>query len=312
MPSSLFHRLSAAFFLLLAISIAGFAILHLMPGDYVAVLMTAQSDGIPPTVQEVAAYAAANGLDAPMPVQYLRWLAGIVTGDLGQSFSQGRPVAAMLGGAAWNSATLTATVVVSALVLALPAAIAAALRPNSTLDRALMLFSVAGMSIPTFWYALLASLLFVLHLRWLPSSGFSTPIHIILPTLVAATGIAGFLARYLRSLLLEEIQRPHVLAARAQGHSAVGVLLRHALPNALPQILTVMGAQIIHVFEGMLVIETIFNWPGMGRLFVSSLMNRDFPVMQACFVTIAGGYVLINLAVDVSVTLLDRHSKGAV
>jgi len=310
--SSLTQRLLAALCLLFALSVAGFGMLQLLPGDYVSVLMTAQSEGIPPTPEEVAAYAALHGLDRPLPLQYIAWLGDLMRGELGQSFAEGRPVADMLGAAAWNSALLTGCVMVVAVALALPMAIFAALHPNSLADRVLTLFSVAGMSIPTFWYALLASLLFVLYLRWLPSSGFSTPLHIVLPTLVAATGIAGFLARYLRGLLLEEMQRPHVLNARAQGHSALGALVFHALPNALPQILTVLGTQIIHVFEGMLIIETIFNWPGMGRLFVSALMSRDFPVIQACFLTIGAAYVVINLVVDLVIGHLDRQTRGAI
>lgn len=309
---SVVKRVIAAALLLLCLSVAGFLILHLMPGDPVAALMTVQSDGLPPTPAEVAAYAALHGLDAPLPVQYLRWLGAMLQGDLGQSFVQGRPVAEMISEAAGNSLALTFVVVLAALLVALPLAVFAALRPNSIADRALMLLSVAGMSVPTFWYALLASLVFVLWLGWLPSSGFSTPLHLVLPGLVAATGIAGFLARYFRNLLLEESQRPHVLAARAQGHSRSSALLRHALPNALPQILTALGAQIIHVFEGMLVIETIFNWPGMGRVFVNALMSRDFPVIQACFLTIGAGYILVNLLVDLSITLLDRQTRGAV
>ena len=306
------RRIAAALILLLALSVAGFAILHLLPGDRVAVLMTAQSDGTPPSAEEVAAYAALHGLDAPLPVQYLHWLSDFLRGDMGHSFVQNRPVAEIVQVAMWNSFALTATVVLSAIFVALPIAIICSLRPNSLWDKGLMLISVAGMSVPTFWYGLLLSLLFVLTLGWLPSSGFSSPLHIVLPTLVAATGIAGFLARYLRSVLLEELQRPHVLAARAQGHSLRGALLRHALPNALPQVLTIVGAQVIHVFEGMLVIETIFNWPGMGRVFVTALMSRDFPVIQACFLTIGAAYIIVNLITDIAITLIDRQVKGAV
>ena len=296
--------------LLIALSIAGFAILRLMPGDFVTVLLTAQSDGVLPSSAEVAAYAAQHGFDDPLPMQYLRWLYGVVQGELGVSFTQSRPVGLMLAEAARNSALLSASVMIAALLFAMPVAIAAALRPGSLLDRGVMLFSVGGMSVPTFWYALLLSLLFVLQLRILPSSGFDGPLHLVLPTLVAATGVAGFLARYLRSLFLEQLQKPYILTARAQGASALSALLRHAIPNCAPALLTVIGAQIIHIFEGMLVIETIFNWPGMGRLFVNALMSRDFPVIQACFIAIGGAYVLINLLVDLAVGLVDRRTGG--
>ena len=310
--TSLARRGIAAMILLLALSIAGFAILRLMPGDFVAVLLTAQSDGVLPSPEAVAIYAAENGFDAPLPLQYLRWLGEVIQGNLGVSFTQDRPVADLIGAAAKNSALLTVSVIGTALLIAFPVAIIAALKPNSLFDRAVMLFSVAGMSVPTFWYALLLSLLFVLQLRWLPSSGFDSPVHIILPTLVAATGVAGFLARYLRSLLLEQSQRPHILTARAQGGAALPTLIRHAIPNCGPALLTVIGAQVIHIFEGMLVIETIFNWPGMGRLFVNALMSRDFPVIQACFLVIGAAYVAINLAVDLALGLLDRRAGGAV
>ncbi len=302
----------AALVLLLALSIAGFAILRLMPGDFVTVLLTAQMDGQMPTPEVVAAFARERGFDAPLPVQYLHWLGQFLAGDMGQSLIHKRPVAEILGDAAWNSLLLAATTLIVALAVAIPIATISAMRPNTLVDRLLMMFAVTGMSMPTFWYALLASLFFVLYLGLLPSSGFSTSAHIVLPTLVAATGIAGLLARYLRTVLLEESSKPYMLAVRASGCGPVRALVRHAFPNAMPAILTIVGAQIIYVFEGMLVIETIFNWPGMGRLFVNALMSRDFPIIQACFITIGGGYVIANLIVDLVIAGLDRRAYGAV
>ena len=309
---SLIKRSLAALVLLVVLSIAGFAVLRLMPGDFVTVLLTAQMDGQMPKPEVVAAFAHERGFDAPLPMQYLRWLGQFLSGDMGLSLTQKRPVSQMLGDAAWNSLLLAATTLSAALLVAVPVAAISAMRPNTLLDRALMMFAVAGMSVPTFWYALLASLLFVLYLGLLPSSGFSTPAHIVLPALVAATGIAGLLARYLRTILLEESAKPYMLAARASGCGPVRALVQHAFPNAMPAILTVVGAQVIHVFEGMLVIETIFNWPGMGRLFVNALMSRDFPVIQACFITIGGAYVIANLIVDLVIAGLDRRAYGAV
>ena len=309
---SLIKRSLAALVLLVVLSIAGFAVLRLMPGDFVTVLLTAQMDGQMPKPEVVAAFAHERGFDAPLPMQYLRWLGQFLSGDMGLSLTQKRPVSQMLGDAAWNSLLLAATTLSAALLVAVPVAAISAMRPNTLLDRALMMFAVAGMSVPTFWYALLASLLFVLYLGLLPSSGFSTPAHIVLPTLVAATGIAGLLARYLRTILLEESAKPYMLAARASGCGPVRALVQHAFPNAMPAILTIVGAQVIHVFEGMLVIETIFNWPGMGRLFVNALMSRDFPVIQACFITIGGAYVVANLIVDLVIAGLDRRAYGAV
>jgi len=309
---SLIKRSLAALVLLVVLSIAGFAVLRLMPGDFVTVLLTAQMDGQMPKPEVVAAFAQERGFDAPLPMQYLRWLGQFLSGDMGLSLTQKRPVSQMLGDAAWNSLLLAATTLSAALLVAVPVAAISAMRPNTLLDRALMMFAVAGMSVPTFWYALLASLLFVLYLGLLPSSGFSTPAHIVLPTLIAATGIAGLLARCLRTILLEESAKPYMLAARGSGCGPVRALVQHAFPNAMPAILTIVGAQVIHVFEGMLVIETIFNWPGMGRLFVNALMSRDFPVIQACFITIGGAYVVANLIVDLVIAGLDRRAYEAV
>ena len=310
--TSVGRRIFAALLLLITLSVAGFAILRLMPGDFVTVLLTAQSDGVLPEPEAVAAYAEQMGFDAPLPLQYLRWLGEVLQGDFGLSFTRNQPVTEMIGAAAQNSLLLALSVILLALVIAFPLALTAALRPGSLFDRALMLVSVAGMSVPTFWLALLLSLLLVLQLGWLPSSGFDSPRHILLPALTAATGVAGFLARYLRSLLLEESQRPYIRTARAQGATALSALLCHALPNAAPALLTVLGAQLIMIFEGMLVIETIFNWPGMGRLFVSALLSRDFPVIQACFLVIGASYVVINLAVDLLLGHSDRRIGGAV
>jgi peptide/nickel transport system permease protein len=312
MITSLMKRFLAAVVLLIALTVAGFAILRLMPGDFVTVLLTTQMDGQLPTPEVVAAFARERGFDDPLPLQYVRWLGQFLSGDMGRSLIQNRPVADMLADGAWNSLLLTTTTLVAALLVAIPAAATSALRPNTIVDRLVMMVSVTGMSIPTFWYALLASLLFALYLGLLPSSGFSTPAHIVLPTLVAATGIAGLLARYLRTLFLEESVKPYMLAARASGCGPVRALVRHAFPNAMPAILTIIGAQIIYVFEGMLVIETIFNWPGMGRLFVNALMSRDFPVIQACFITIGGCYVISNLLVDMTIAGFDRRAYGTV
>lgn len=312
MARQLVLRLVSACFLLLAVSIAGFALLRLMPGDFAEVLLMSQMDGTLPDPETVARFSAENGFDRPLPIQYLAWLGSVLSGDLGTSFVTGEPVIDDIALRVGASLQLATTALLLGLALALPVGALCAAFPGGLLDRALAGLAVVGMSIPNFWYALLLALLFSLVLGWLPSGGYGTPAHMVLPALVIATSITGVLARYVRGCLLEELSQPYVRTARAKGLSGARVLLAHAAPNVLPAVLTLTGLQFARIFDGMIIVETLFGWPGIGRLMVEALLARDYPLIQATFLVVACGYVLVNLAVDYLIALYDPRTRGIV
>ncbi|ADZ71202.1 ABC transporter permease [Polymorphum gilvum] len=305
-------RLIYACLLILAVSIAGFALLRLMPGDFAEVLLMSQMDGTLPDAETVARFSAENGFDAPLPVQYLDWLWRVAQGDLGTSFVTGDPVLEDVTLRLGKSLTLALLALGTGLVISLPVGALCAFYPGSLLDRTFATLAVVGMSIPNFWYALMLALLFSLTLGWLPSTGHGTWAHAVLPTLVIGTSISGVLARYVRGCLLEELSQPYVRTARSKGLSDRRVLLFHAAPNVFPAVLTLTGLQFARVFDGMIIVETLFAWPGIGRLLVDSLLSRDYPLIQACFLVVAASYVLINLVVDYAITLYDPRVRGVV
>jgi len=306
------HRLVQSLILLLLVSVAGFALLRLLPGDFAEVLLLSQMDGTLPDQAAVQKFAAENGFHDPLPLQYLRWLGGVLSGDLGRSFVTGEEVAADILLRINRSLVLALLSIGLALLLAVPIGCFCAYRAGGLCDRLLSAGSVIGLSIPNFWYALLLALLFSLVLGWLPSSGHGTLAHAVLPTLVIATTMTGVIARFIRARLLDEFHHPYIRTARAKGLSQARVLLGHALPNILPPVLTLTGLQFARAFDGMIVIETIFAWPGIGSLLVESLLNRDYPLIQVCFLVVASGYIVINLIVDYLVLLADPRVQEAV
>lgn len=308
----LLSRASYAGSLLLLLSLASFSLLHLMPGDFAEVLLMAQMDGHIPSAEALALFSAQNGFDRPLPVQYLAWLGSLFQGDLGKSLVTGEPVAREILLRLESSLQLAVLGIALSLAISLPLAFAAARHPNGWIDRAGMTLAVIGMSIPNFWYALLLAILFSLMLGWLPSSGHGTLAHLVLPVLVIGTSAAGVTSRYTRSLLLDEKARPYMRTAAAKGVAPLTALTRHAWPNVFPGFLTLVGLQFARIFDGIIVVETLFAWPGIGRLLVESLMARDFPVIQACFLVIGVAYVLIHLGVDILIALLDPRGKEAV
>ncbi|MGD1876082.1 MAG: ABC transporter permease [Kiloniellaceae bacterium] len=312
LATSLLHRLLSSAGLLVAVSVVGFALLRLMPGDFAEVLLSAQMDGELPSAEALAAYAADQGFDDPLPLQYLRWLGNALTGDLGVSLITGDAVTQEVLLRLGNSFILAFAALTLSLVIALPLALATVRFRNGLFDRLSAAVAVLGMSIPNFWYALLLALVFSLTLGWLPSSGYGTWQHAVLPTLVIGTSVCGVTTRYIRSLLLDEAGRPYMRTAAAKGLTPLSALLRHALPNAAPAIVTLAGLQLARIFDGVIIVETLFGWPGIGRLLVESLLSRDFPLMQATFLVIAVGYVAINLLVDLTVAGLDPRVREAV
>lgn len=308
----LIQRAACSAVLLLLLSLASFTLLRLMPGDFAEVLLMSQMDGNVPSAAALAKFSADHGFDRPMPVQYLNWLGGLLSGDLGHSLVTGEPVGREILLRLGSSLELAAAAIFLSMAIAIPLALAAVRFPNGLTDRLCMALSVVAMSIPNFWYALLLALLFSLVLGWLPSSGHGSWLQMVLPVVVIGTSVAGVSTRYIRGLLLDEAGRPYMRTAAAKGVGPLAALIGHAWPNALPSVLTLAGLQFARVFDGIIVVEVLFVWPGIGRLLVESLMARDFPVIQACFLIIGTVYVITHLLVDVVIALLDPRGQEAI
>lgn len=284
----------------LAICVTAVFVVLRLAGDPTDILLP---DDTPTEVK--VAYRERWGIDRPIPEQYLRFLLAVTRGDLGVSFADGRAAVIVVAQAVPNTLALTAGALALALLIGMPLGILAALKHNSVLDRFAMSIAVLGFSVPTFFLGILLILLFALTLRWLPSSGTDTWSHLILPTLTLAAGLLGKIARFTRTAMLEVLGQSFVRTARAKGVPRLPVLLGHVLPNAAVPILMFLGIETGLLFAGAAVTETIFAWPGVGRLLVSSAGARDLPVIQVTILFVALMIVLSNLAADLIHALID-------
>ena len=257
----------------------------------------------PPSVVEQ--YRIQWGLDRPIYVQYLSFLDRVVHGDLGKSFSDGTPALDVVLEALPRTLMLGLSALFLASLLGLTLGVAAALRRGTSIDRSLMAVAVLGYSMPLFFLGILLILLFALHLRVLPSSGSATLWHLVLPTVTLALPLSGRVARFARTATLEVMGKQFIRTARAKGVGQLPVILRHALPNAMVPLLMFFGIEIGLILSGGVVAETIFAWPGLGRLLVDSVSQRDLPIVQAVILTITTIIVLSNLFVDILHAMID-------
>lgn len=283
-----------------------FALLHVVPGDPVDAML-----GENASAADAAALRARLHLDRPLPEQYLRSLAGVVRGDLGTSLQSGRPVRALLGERWPATLELALASLGLALAVALPLGTFAARRPGGAADRAASTLAFAGASVPTFWLGPMLILVFAVGLDLAPVSGNETLASVALPAVTLAFGISGLLVRMLRVALRDELGRPYVLVARARGLGTWRTVVGHALRNALPPVLTVVALQFGALLAGAVVVETVFSWPGLGRLLVDAIRFRDLPVVQGVVLWIAFGYVLANLAADLLCACADPRLRSA-
>jgi peptide/nickel transport system permease protein len=257
----------------------------------------------PPDVRQE--YRVQWGLDQPIIVQYFNFLGRVAHADLGTSFADDSPVTDTVLVAMPKTILLGGSALLLASLIGLSLGVAAALRRGTTVDRSLMAAAVLGYSMPVFFLGILMILVFALQLRVLPSSGSSSPQHLILPTITLALPLSGRIARFARTAMLEVMGRQFIRTARAKGLRQLPVILRHALPNAMVPLLMFFGIEIGLILSGAVVVETIFAWPGLGRLLVDSVAMRDLPVVQAVILMITLIIVLCNLFVDVLHALMD-------
>jgi ABC-type dipeptide/oligopeptide/nickel transport system permease component len=259
--------------------------------------------------QDVANLRRQLGLDRPLYFQYGAFLRGAVTGDLGRSLRTGQSVTTAIAERMPATIELAMAAMLFAIVVALPLGITAAVRAGTALDHGATTLALIGISLPGFWLGPVLAILFAVELGWLPVSGRGTAAHLVLPAITLGAPLAAVLARMTRASVLEELREPYVLAARARGVSVARAVLRHAFRNSLIPIATVLGLQFGAVLTGAVITETIFAWPGVGRLLVQSITFRDYPLVQGCILLIAVAYVAMNLVTDMIYGYLDPRIR---
>ncbi|CAN5373876.1 MAG: ABC transporter permease [Acidobacteria bacterium] len=300
----LVRRLLLTVPVLLGVATLVFALIHLVPGDPAQAML-----GEGATVEEVQRLRGQLGLDEPLLVQYRSFLGGILRGDLGTSFRYGTPVTGEISARLPNTALLAVAAMLAAIVLAIPLGILAAVFRGTAIDHAAMTFALIGISMPNFWLGPLLAILFAVQLGWLPVSGTGTPAHLVLPAITLGAALAAILARMTRASVLEELRELYVLAARARGLSGRRAVLRHAFRNSLIPIVTIIGLQFGAVLTGTIITETIFAWPGIGRLLIQAINFRDYPLIQGCILFISVTYVAMNLLTDLTYGYLDPRIR---
>ena len=290
-----------------------FLLIHLVPGDPIVQML---GEGATPA--DVVALRHSYGLDAPLSQQYGHYWHGVLHADLGQSLRLRRPVLSLVLERYPYTLALTAAALLLGAALSIPAGVASAVHRGRATDRVLGIVSLVGLSFPNFALGPILILVFSIQLGWLPVSGAGTTgddvgvvlLHLVLPAVTLGLSLAAILTRIVRSALLEELSQDYIRTARAKGLSERTVLYRHALPNALLPILTVLGLQFGSLLAGAIVTETIFSWPGLGRLTLSAISNRDYALVQGCLLAIGMSYVLVNLLTDLAYTLVDPRLRS--
>lgn len=305
-------RMAAALPVMAVVAAVVFAILRLTPGDPAAILA-----GDSATPEQLDAIRQNLGLDQPLHQQFFHWIAQLLSGDLGTSLLSGTPVVEMIGQRMGPSIALCLSTIVVAIVVAVPLGVLAAWRQGKLLDRAVMALSVLGFSIPVFVTGYVLILTLSLGAGWFPVQGYK-PLSegvwpflrsIALPTMALSTVYIALIARITRTSVIEVMNEDFIRTARAKGLNERGVLLGHALRNAAVPIVTIIGVGIAMLIGGVVVTESVFNLPGLGRLVVEAVLARDYPVIQALILLFALVYVLINLVVDMSYTLFDPRIR---
>lgn len=289
---------------ILGIIFATMLIMDLIPGDPVELMLGANA-----RPEETAALRTSLGLDQPLLVRYARYVGGLFRGDLGRSILSSRPVAEELA-AVWPKTmllALTAMVVASLVGLVLGAF--SAVQPGGLSDSIIRILALLGLSMPVFWLGLIFIYVFAYYLRWLPVGGSDTWRHLVLPTMTLAAPSVAIIARMTRSSMLEIMRADYVRTARAKGLRQVPLISRHVLRNALIPVVTVMGLQFGQLMGGAVLTETVFAWPGMGRLIVQAIFARDYILLQGGMLLFALSFVVINLLVDISYVYLDPRLR---
>lgn len=305
MSRFLLSRILTTVPVLFGVSLLVFMMLHLVPGDPVKMMLSEFQTN----PQQVALLRSQLHLDESLPQQYGRFVVNALRGDLGISIRSKRPVRNEIGENLGSTLQLAAVALLIAATIGMPLGIIAALRQHSWLDIGPMVFALSGVSMPSFWLGLLLIFLFSLRLGWLPATGGGDLKHLILPALTLGLGASAIIARLTRSSMLEVLRQEYMVTARAKGLRESTVVLRHGLKNALIPVITIFGLQFGSLLAGAVVVETVFARPGIGRLIVSAILSKDFPMVQGIILFTATAYVIANLLVDFAYGLLDPRIR---
>ena len=314
MGAYLARRLAATALTLLGVSVLVFGMVRLVPGTVVEQLLGQAAIASP---EVVASFRAYFGLDRPVHVQYAHWLGGALRGDLGVSWLSGRPVVGLFAERLPVSAELALLAVAWSLLLGIPLGTGAAVWRGGTRDSVIRVAATLGLSLPAFWQGTVLILLFSIYLGWMPSLAW-TPlterplenlITLALPALTLGTATAAMITRMSRSSMLDVLGREYVRTARAKGLPERDVTFRHALRNALIPVVTVAGVQLGYIVGGIVVVEDVFTLPGVGRLLLDAIFQRDYPVVQGVILLLGGIFMLLNLGVDLLYAALDPRLR---
>jgi len=289
---------------LLGVATLVFSLIHLIPGDPVQSML-----GEGATPESVSEMRSKLGLDRPLYVQYLSFLNGVAHGNLGMSLRTSEPVTRAIAERLPATFELAAAAMAVAVVVAIPLGIIAAAGAGTFVDHLATTLALVGISMPNFWLGPLLAIVFAVELGWLPVSGRGTLAQLVLPAVTLGAPLAAVLARTTRASVIDELRELYVLAARARGVSRMKAVLRHAFRNSLIPIVTVLGLQLGAVLTGAVITETIFAWPGVGRLLIQSIGFRDYPLVQGCILLIAATYVSMNLLTDLAYGFLDPRIR---
>jgi ABC-type dipeptide/oligopeptide/nickel transport system permease component len=298
------RRLISMVPIVLGVTIIVFSILHLAPGCPTTIML-----GDHASPEAIAELRDRLGLDDPIPVQYFRWLSNVVRGDFGRSIHTRQLVGEMIWQRLPATIELTLAALILAMLIAIPVGIISATKQYSIFDHTGMVGALFGVSMPVFWQGLMMILIFSFILGWTPISGRGGIEHLILPAIALGTSQAALIARLTRSSMLEVIRQDYIRTARSKGLVERIVVIKHALKNALIPVVTILALQLPVLFSGAVITETVFAWPGMGRLIVTSIFVRDFPVVQAAVLIIAIMVILCNLLADILYTFLDPRIR---
>ncbi len=312
MIAFILRRLLLLFPVLVIVGIIVFTLIHLTPGDPASAMLGREA-----TTEQKEALREQLGLNEPFHLQFINWFFDALRLDFGESLFIGKPVTEALLDRVEPTGLLTLYSLTLSILIAIPAGVIAAVKANSLLDRLLMVMSIGGAAIPSFFFGILLILLFAVVLGWLPSGGYKDlgddPIqhfkYMLLPTVALGFSAAGLLTRLVRSTMLDVLNEDYVRTAYAKGLPERHVILLHALRNALIPVMTVIGISLAGMLGGAVVVETVFNIPGMGRLLVQSVTRRDFPVVQGAVMTVAAIQVLVMLLVDVLYVYVDPRVR---
>ena len=303
------RRLAMLVIVVIGVTLVTFTMTHLAPGDPAELMAIARYGLENLSEEDIERIRVAEGLDAPIFIQYLRWLGHTVTGDLGRSLVTGDPVQEEILLKLPATFQLALAALVVSLLVAVPAGIISAVKQHSPLDYLTMTGALLGVSMPNFCLGLLLILFFAVKLGWFPVYGYGGLSHMILPAITLGTGMAAITTRLTRSSMLNVLRQDYITAARSKGLSEGQLIFSHALKNSFIPVITIVGLQIGHLLEGTVIVESIFAWPGLGKLLVDSIFARDFSMIQGCVLLFAVLFVLVNLLVDISYVYLDPQIR---